>query len=118
MSSSEKSQPVPLKPRLSRRRRIAWLLPVAVFAVCPAALSQNQQKDLRILPARQSDLAQENFGRVAASPKEIREVLKKNPGLIVELKRWVAKNATDQGQMVTDNDLTDSAILDRLEEDE
>jgi len=33
----------------------------------------------------------------------------------VELKRWVAKEATDNGQIVEDSSLTDQTIFDRLE---
>ncbi len=36
---------------------------------------------------------------------------------MVELKRWVAKDATDHGQIVGDADLSDYAIFDRLETD-
>jgi len=63
------------------------------------------------------DFAQENLGRVAASAIQIRLVLVKDEGLLVELKRWVAKEATDNGQVVEDSTLTDQAIFDRLDRD-
>src|SRR5713226_7636990 len=63
------------------------------------------------------DLTQENLGRVAASATQIRTVLVKDVGLMVELKRWVAKEATDSGQVVEDSNLTDQAIFERLEQD-
>src|SRR5580700_8496033 len=63
------------------------------------------------------DFAQENLGRVAASATQIRAVLVKDEGLLVELKRWVAKEATDNGQVVEDSSLTDQAIFDRLDQD-
>src|SRR6266850_1491272 len=63
------------------------------------------------------DLTQENLRRVAASAIQIRSVLVKDEGLMVELKRWVAKVATDSGQIVEDSNLTDQAIFDRLEQD-
>ena len=64
-----------------------------------------------------SDLARENLGRVAASAAQIRGVLVRDEGLLVELKRWVAKEATDNGQVVDDSTLRDQAIFDRLELD-
>ena len=63
------------------------------------------------------DLTQENLGRVAASAIQIRSVLVKDEGLMVELKRWVAKEATDNGQVVEDSNLTDQAIFERLEQE-
>ena len=36
---------------------------------------------------------------------------------MVELKRWIAKDATDHGQLISDSDLTDEAIFERLETD-
>ena len=55
--------------------------------------------------------------RVAASASDIKAVLLKDTGLLVELKRWVAKDATGHGQIVSDADLTDDAMFDRLETD-
>ena len=57
------------------------------------------------------------MSRVGASAAEIKSILLKDSGLMVELKRWVAKDATDNGQIVVDSDLTDDAIYDRLETD-
>ena len=64
-----------------------------------------------------SDWATDNLDRVSASATQIREVLTKDPGLMVELKRLFAKKATEQGQIVAEEDMTDLAILDRLEND-
>jgi len=64
-----------------------------------------------------SELAKENLSRVAASSFQIRAVLVKDTGLLVELKRWVAKEATDNGQVVEDAKLSDQAIFDRLDRD-
>ena len=64
-----------------------------------------------------SELGRENLSRVAASAAEIRVVLRKDPGLMLELKRWAAKDATDHGQVVSDSELTDDAIFRRLESD-
>ncbi len=64
-----------------------------------------------------SELAKDNLNRVAASAIQIREVLVKDAGLLVELKRWVAKEAADNGQVVEDSHLSDQAIFDRLDHD-
>src|SRR6266849_2233366 len=64
-----------------------------------------------------SDLARENLDRVAASADQLKEVFEKDAGILVELKRWVAKEATDNGQSVEDASLTDQTIVDRLERD-
>ncbi|MGA8215136.1 MAG: hypothetical protein WB799_16185, partial [Candidatus Sulfotelmatobacter sp.] len=57
------------------------------------------------------------MGRVAASTGQLIAILHRDPGLMVELKRWIAKDATDHGQLIADTDLTDEAIFDRLETD-
>ena len=44
-------------------------------------------------------------------------MLARDAGILVELKTWVAKEATDNGQVVDDSMLTDLAIFDRLDRD-
>jgi polysaccharide biosynthesis/export protein len=58
-----------------------------------------------------------NLELVAASPDQIKEVLEKDPGLFVELKRLMAKQATERGQIVSEDDLKDDVVLTRLETD-
>src|SRR6266702_4142118 len=97
-----------------------------VFLFCAPAYAQQEADRTRGTrePDRNNygveepaDFAQENLGRVAASATEIRTVLVKDEGLLVELKRWVAKEATDSGQVVEDSSLMDQAIFERLEQD-
>lgn len=64
-----------------------------------------------------SDLSKDNYGRVAASASDIRAALIGNPGLMVELKLLIAKDASDNGQVVNENDLSDQAVNDRLAAD-
>jgi polysaccharide biosynthesis/export protein len=71
----------------------------------------------RQLPMNNSDLARQNLSRVSASATEIKTVLVKDPGIMVEIKRWVAKDATQHGQVLTEDDLTDDAIFNRLVSD-
>src|SRR4029077_2485712 len=56
----------------------------------------------------------ENLSRVAASAGEIKVVLLRDPGLMVELKRWAAKDAAEHRQIVSDSDLTNEAMFERL----
>jgi protein involved in polysaccharide export with SLBB domain len=65
----------------------------------------------------ESDLAQENMEHVAASSGQLFAVFRNDPGLMVELKKWIAKDATAHGQVISDSDLTDEAIFIRLEDD-
>jgi protein involved in polysaccharide export with SLBB domain len=78
-----------------------------------ATQAQNQRRN-NVAP---SELGAENMSVVAASAADIKAVLVADSGLMVELKRWVAKDATDHGQVVGETDLTNDAIFDRLESD-
>ncbi len=62
-------------------------------------------------------LATLNLDQVAASTSQIRTVLSENPGLMVELKRLLALQATERGQLLTADDLTDQALYDKLDSD-
>jgi protein involved in polysaccharide export with SLBB domain len=64
-----------------------------------------------------SDLTRQNMAHVAASTVQLVGILHKDPGLVVEVKRWMARDAGDHGQLMADSDLTDEAIFDRLETD-
>ena len=81
----------------------------------PAPTTSNTPQSLRGPVA--SDLTIDNLTRVGASAAQLQTVLVKDPGLLVELKRWVAKEAADYGQLVDDVSLTDQAVFDRLERD-
>lgn len=104
-----------------KKQTTIWL---AMLVLCPLIYSQTGERtSLRDGESQVnrtgglSDLAKDNLSRVAASSAEIRTVLVKDSGLLVELKRWVAKEATDNGQIVQDSDLSDQAIFDRLDHD-
>jgi polysaccharide biosynthesis/export protein len=102
------------------RRHIALtaiLILAALYTPKARAQQPNYNNNSNGEATKVSDLAVQNFSRVAASAAEVKTVLVKDPGLMVELKRWVAKDATDHGQIISDSDLTDDAIFERLESD-
>ena len=92
----------------------AVVLSVAFLASPFAMWAQESQAADPIAP---SGLAAENLNRVAASAAQVEELLRKEPGLLVELKQWVAKEATDRGQILDDAELTEQAIFERLNHD-
>ena len=109
---------------LTPRRAGRWLpglwllvLPFAVNAQQTAKKTTATPETTPYLQPLQSDLSKDNFDRVAASAGQIADVLVRDPGMMVELKRWIAKEATDSGRVVTDEDLTDTAVFDRLKTD-
>jgi protein involved in polysaccharide export with SLBB domain len=78
---------------------------------------ERERTSERLGHERASDWGTDNLDLVSASAAQIRDVLTRDPGLMVELKRLMAKQATDKGQIVTERDMGDLAILDRLESD-
>jgi len=97
-------------------RRTACVL-IAVLFGCLATSAQNQRSASMPSSERSSDLGRDNLSRVAASAADLKIVLLRDAGLLVELRRWIAKDATDHGQVVSDPDLTNDAIFERLEAD-
>src|SRR6202166_1020204 len=108
------------------------LLPVFLLILCSIPYSvraqvhppqQNTREDNSSFSGdprpspRVSDLAAENYGHLAAAAADIRDVLLRDGGLLVELKRIAIKEATDNAQIVEDSSLTDDAIFSRLERD-
>jgi protein involved in polysaccharide export with SLBB domain len=109
-----------------KKSKILFTVLGLTFSFCPSVLAQqsvesqhrtNEQARTDDTVGQTPDLSQENLLRVAASAIQIRTVLIKDEGLLVELKRWMAKEATDNGQVVEDSKLTDQAIFERLERD-
>jgi polysaccharide biosynthesis/export protein len=96
----------------------ATILSFSLCLVLPlfgTPLHAQQSSDSQVIST--SELAKDNLDRVAASEAQITAVLNANPGLFVELKRWIAKDAADRGQILKDSDLTDAALLSRLTND-
>jgi len=108
---------------ISLTRRF-WLFCFVPFVLCNVAVAQ-----IRSAPATAQPLSSAAAGslpgdddpqstsRVAAPAEQIRAVLVKDPGLLVELERLVEKEELSKGQLVDDSDLTQQAIFDRLDDD-
>jgi protein involved in polysaccharide export with SLBB domain len=104
----------------------APLLSVVLVGLFAAGAGAQQSQQPRTKPVDNSDLtsatqdsalARENNSRVAASAAQLKSILSTDPGMMVELKRWIATDATNNGQVVLEEDLSDNAILERLETD-
>lgn len=95
----------------SSRFLLAACALTVLVSVCLPAQTQKQKS------VSQSELARQNLAHVAANAEEIALILHRDPGLMVEIKRWIAKDATDHGQIITEADLSEGAIFDRLELD-
>src|SRR5580692_1689388 len=63
------------------------------------------------------DLAADNLDHVAATADQLLEFLKRDAGLMVEFKRLLARDAGAAGQLLDETDLTDAAVIERLNED-
>src|SRR5258708_16644118 len=87
-------------------RALMCFLPV--FLLC-ASLGRAQERQTGT--AQISELGRENLSRAAASATDIKAVLIKDAGLMVELKRWISKDATGHGQIIGDSDMTHKPIL-------
>src|SRR5271157_1967199 len=107
----------------STRARTRWVLMGVLFvflfglAGASAARPQEREREREREQERASDWATDYLELVSASPEQIRDVLAKDPGLMVELKRLMAKQAIDKGQIVGEQELADAAIMDRLATD-
>ena len=97
-----------------KARKVGLMFAIGVSLLFSSALCAQQ---VRQSPGQDSELTKENLGRVGASPNQIQAVLRQQPGLLVELKRWVAQEAASNGQVVKDSDLTDQKIFARLVSD-
>lgn len=64
-----------------------------------------------------TDLAADNLDHVAATVDQLLEYLKRDAGLMVEFKRLLARDAGAAGQLLDETDLTDAAVIERLNED-
>ncbi len=96
----------------------AFVIVFLAAALSPPASAQEKDNRTEKASPQTSDLAKDNLNRVAASAAQIASVLKGNPGLMVELKRWMAKDASDRGQLIQDEDLEDAAVFARLARDQ
>jgi polysaccharide export outer membrane protein len=106
------------KVPLAKIVAIAALLTVSSSTFGQSAGSPPARHDsFSVNDSQLSELARENLDLVAASSAQIRGILVKDAGLLVELKRWVAKEASDNGQVVKESNLADQAIFDRLDRD-
>ncbi len=96
---------------------------VALLFCAPAcaqqrAVPQRSGSDSPVrMPARPPDIISDNLDRVAASADQILEVVNKEAGLMVELKRLLAQDAGVSGQILEESDLTDVAVAERLRSD-
>jgi polysaccharide export outer membrane protein len=63
------------------------------------------------------DIVTDNLDRVAATAAQILELLNRDAGLMVEFKRLLAGDAGAAGQLLDETDLTDAAVIERLDED-
>ena len=108
--------------RRNRRvhQRLATGAEIALITIGSATLlipCRAQQQPSNNVVNRAPDLTERNLSRVAASAAEIKSVLVEDSGLMVEVKRWIAKDATAHGQIVGDKELTADGIFTRLETD-
>ena len=109
-----------------KESKLIGLLVLALLS-CTQAYPQRQTQGgaaqgtgtetLARVPLHTPDIISDNVDRVAASADQILEVVNREAGLMVELKRLLAQDAGVSGQILEEADLTDVAVAERLRSD-
>jgi polysaccharide biosynthesis/export protein len=94
-----------------------WAMGLGSFAYAQDGGARAAREGASPYRSDSSDLVKENLQRVAASAVQIKAVLIRDAGLLVELKNWVAKEAGDNGQVVEDSAVSDAGVFERLDQD-
>jgi len=68
-------------------------------------------------PGSGGGIVADNLDRVAATAEQILEVVNHDAGMMVELKRAIAQDAGESGQILEESDLSESAVTERLREE-
>jgi polysaccharide biosynthesis/export protein len=112
-------------------RRVSLLLCFAMFLSLGATFGQQSsskqgrgesggspgEKSEEYVPRPGVGIVADNLDHVAATAQQILEVINRDAGLMVELKRAIAQEAGENGQLLEESDLSESAVADRLHED-
>lgn len=100
--------------RASEKTHLRWKIAgMLAIALAIGAVRVRAQGMAPTQPVK-SELAQQNSSLVAASASQLKAVLAEDAGLMVTVKEWVADEATSDGQLIDESDLTDDAIFERL----
>src|ERR1700679_837331 len=78
-----------------KMKNIFFLLGFTIAVMFCTASVEAQSERQNPAPTSSSELSHQNMKRVAASATDVKSVLLSNPGLMVALKEWVAKDLTD-----------------------
>src|SRR6266567_5749241 len=103
-------------------RRIAGLSLVSAFCMSLIGFSSNSAKAQSAqYSANRSGIRsraeQEAEQKVALSPDKIIELLRQEPGLLLQVKKMLVRKAYEQGRILDPEDLTDEAVFQLLTED-
>jgi len=103
---------------LSRTVVTALALVLAVSLVSASANAQSQtnatNSNTMLLKSRAERAAEES---VALEPDQIIELVRKEPGLLLAVKKMLVRKAYEQGRILDPEDLTDDALFELLRED-
>jgi protein involved in polysaccharide export with SLBB domain len=94
-------------------KRLGFFLCGAVLLSAGTARGQQPARP----PVSDAGIVADNLDRVAATAEQILEVVNRDAGLMVELKRAIARDAGESGQILEESDLSESAVTERLRED-
>jgi protein involved in polysaccharide export with SLBB domain len=83
----------------------------------PAPSTEMEAQKKNEQAPRGSGIVADNLDRVAATANQILEIVNGDAGLMVELKRVLAEDAGESGQILEESDLSESAVTQRLVED-
>jgi protein involved in polysaccharide export with SLBB domain len=81
-----------------------------------SAQTQHQRNDAESM-ALKSRAEQAAEQQVALSPEKIIELLRQEPGLLLQVKKMLVRKAYEQGRILDPEDLTDEALFQLLHED-
>ena len=98
-----------------------WLLLTVtlLFALVVAALGQTTEPSDRPVnsPANNKDRAGHLADLVSLSPATITQLLQREPGLLLEIKKALVRKAYEEGRLLNPEDLTDESAFQLLQDD-
>src|SRR5579864_7579014 len=95
----------------------ALALVLAFFVLSNSAIAQSQNSMKTSTTPLKSRAEREAEQSVALSPDKIIELLRQEPGLLLQVKRMLVRKAYEQGRILDPEDLTDEALFELLRED-